>query len=436
MSNKFKWAPVAAALMVVLSPTSWAQSLEQAVASALDSHPDVRAAFSRFKARAAEVDVAKAGYLPSLNATAGYGYERTQGEDSSSRTELDRRELGVSLRQMLFDGFATSSEVNRTEAERDAEQLALLATAEDMALGVSDVYLKLLAAQQLEQLAKENLEAHLTIHSQIRQRTESGVGSASDLSQINSRLALARSNLVAAVNNRVDVEAQFMRQVNAAPEALVLPVPDADLLPKDLPSALEIARTSNPVLKSAARDIEAAQAQRERAKANNYPELALEVGSNWDNNVDGIEGANDNLQAMLRLRYNLFAGGADRARTEAAAWRVTEAQEINARAHRQLDEGTRLAWSAYELIGEQIAFLRDHVSSAVATRNAYQKQFDLGKRGLLDLLDAENELFEARRSYVSGERDLLLAQYRLLNATGQLLASLRVELPAEYKGQP
>lgn len=423
---------LASALLTLFSATTAAQSLEEAVAMALDSHPDVREAFTNYKAREAEVSIARAGYLPTLDANAGYGYEKTK-TDNGANNELDRRELGISLSQMLFDGFATSSEVERTSAERDAERFALLAKADEVALTVADLYTQLLASQQLEQMARDNLETHQQIQQQIRKRTEAGIASTSDLSQINARLALARSNMVAAVNNRVDYETRFLAVVNEPAKALVLPQPDRSMLPATLDEALTIGRDNHPALKSASLDIAAAKAARERASSNNYPKLSLELGQTWDDNIDGIEGANEDTQAMLRLRYNLFAGGADRARAEAAAQQMGSAEEINSRAHRQLDEGIRLAWSGYELVGEQLNYLREHVEAAMATRNAYQKQFDLGKRSLLDLLDAENELFEARRAFISGERDFTLSQYRILNATGRLLASMRVRLPASYQ---
>lgn len=423
---------IATALLSLFSVNAAAQSLEEAVAAALDSNPDVREAFTRYKTREAEVKIARAGYLPSLDANAGYGYEKTK-TDRGANDELARRELGLSLVQPLFEGFATSSEVARTSAERDADRFALLAKADEIALSVSELYSSVLASQQLEQLARENLEAHQMIHDQIRKRTEAGVASTSDLSQINARLALARSNMVAAVNNRIDLESRFLAVVNERPEALELPQPDRSLLPGSLDEALKIGRDNHPGLKSAAMDVEAAKEARERVKSNNYPRLSLELGQKWDNNIDGVKGANEETQAMLRLRYNLFSGGADRARTEAAAQQMGSAEEINSRAHRQLEEGIRLSWAGYELVGEQLNYLREHVESAMATRNAYQKQFDLGKRSLLDLLDAENELFEARRAFVSGERDFTLSQYRILNATGRLLQSMHVRLPASYQ---
>ena len=135
----------------------YAQSLEQTVALALDTHPDIGQAFARFKSKEEDVNRALAGYLPTIDITVGYGYEYTDSPSNrridlgfdDGKTELGRGEFGVSLRQMLFDGMFTSSEVKRTKFEASAEQWLLISTAEDLALSVSQAYLNYLKSQQL-----------------------------------------------------------------------------------------------------------------------------------------------------------------------------------------------------------------------------------------------------------------------------------------------
>ncbi|MCL6417465.1 TolC family outer membrane protein [Aestuariirhabdus sp. Z084] len=420
-----------------MSLPAWAQSLEEAVAHTLDTNPEIRVVFNRFKARQEQVAQARGGYLPSLDVDAGVGPEynntpgfRATGEDGVNET---RQEFGISLRQMLFDGFETSYNVDRTTAETEAEQYSLLAEAENKALQVSEVYLQVLEAQQLFELSERNLKTHLEIHKQIRQRTESGLGSASDLSQINARVALARSNLIAARNNQVDAETSFFRVVGQRAQALVQPVADQTMLPESEEAAIIQGVEFNPTLLSARKDIDAAHAQHDGSRSNFYPEFTFEVQGRSDNDIDGIEGYNEQLAAMIRMRYNLFNGGRDSARVRETAYQINEAKEVNDRAYRQLEEGIGLSWSAYEFIAEQMTYLKQHVEAAFATREAYKKQFKLGKRSLLDLLDTENELFEARRSFVVAETEFVISQYRLLNASGQLLSSLRVQAPPKWQ---
>lgn len=75
------------------------------------------------------------------------------------------------------------------------------------------------------------------------------------------------------------------------------------------------------------------------------------------------------------------------------------------------------------------------MEAAKETQTAYVQQFNLGQRSLLDLLDTENELFEARKDYLRAEYDETLARYRVLNATGRLLDSLRVTRPESWRGE-
>ena len=429
----------------------YAQSLEQTVALALDTHPDIGQAFARFKSKEEDVNRALAGYLPTIDITVGYGYEYTDSPSNrridlgfdDGKTELGRGEFGVSLRQMLFDGMFTSSEVKRTKFEASAEQWLLISTAEDLALSVSQAYLNYLKSQQLVVLSEKIVESHQEIYSQIKERTDSGLGSIADLSQVTGRLARAQSNLISARNNYRDAEAEFISLTNITPDDLVMPVPDADMLPRDNTSGLILAIERHPIIKSARQDINAARAFGDSVKANYYPKLSLELGANTDNDMAGESGFNrlgpnvgghrNDLTVMLRMRYNLYSGGKDVALERGAAYKTVEAKEINFRAHRQVTESFGLAWNAYEMLGLQKQFIQQHVVTSKETQKAYQQQFSLGQRNLLDLLDTENELFQARKDYLDANFDELSARYRLLNVTGQLLESLRVTRSDEWQ---
>jgi len=427
-----------------------AQSLEEAVAEALHSHPDIRQSFARFKSKEEEVNRASSGYFPTIDLTAGYGYEYTdtpanRRSSADSETELARGEFGISIKQILFDGLYTSNEVDRTMFEASAEQWTLIADAEDLALQVSKAYLNFIKTDALIKLSEKNIASHQDIYSQIKERTDSGLGSIADLSQVTGRLARAQSNMVSARNNHRDARTQFIRLTNSQPENLVLPVPDADMLPKDSSEGLNLAIKHHPVIKSAKQDINAARSFKSAVKSNYYPKLSLELAANSDNDIAGESGINtlgtdvgghrNDATAMLRLRYNFYSGGKDIANERSAAYKVSEAQEINYSAHRQVTESYGLAWNAFEMLGLQKKYIKQHIIASKDTQLAYKQQFDIGQRNLLDLLDTENELFQARKDYLDASFNELSARYRLLNATGQLLASLRVTRSSAWKGE-
>ena len=430
-----------------------AQSLEQAVATALDSHPDIRQSFARFKSKEEDVNRASAGYFPTIYLTAGYGYEYTDTpgnrrnavEGDDGRTELTRGEFGISIRQMLFDGMFTSNEIERTKFEASAEQWTLIANAEDLALQVSKAYLNVIKTEELIKLSEKNIASHQSIYDQIKERTDSGLGSIADLSQVTGRLSRAQSNMISARNNNLDAKSQFIRLTNTQPKELILPVPDADMLPKDNESGLSLAIENHPVIRSAQQDISAARSFKSSVNASYYPTLSLEVDANSDNDVTGESGINrfgpnvgghrNDATVMLRLRYNLYSGGKDIANERSAAYKVSEAQEINYSAHRQVTESYGLAWNAFEMLALQKSYIKKHIITAKETQVVYKQQFDIGQRSLLDLLDTENELFQARKDYLDAEFNELSARYRLLNVTGQLLDSLRVTRSSAWEGE-
>lgn len=430
-----------------------AQSLEQAVAFTFDTHPELRAAFTRFKVSEKQIAQAKSGYLPTVDLTAGIGYEYTDspstrrqaGVNRNDTAELKRREIGLSLKQELFSGFHTRSEVERTRYGARAEQWRLYGIAEDLALEVSKVYIDLIKVQQLVTLAEKNLASHQEIYDQIKQRTDSGFSSSADLSQINGRLAKAHSNLIAAKNNYLDSQVTFYRVIEQRPDNLVIPFPDAELLPKNEAEGVEVALKNHPVIKSSMDDIKAARAQYKTAKSNYYPKVSFEVNANFNDNLDGedgntltafdVGGRNNELVAMLRVSYNLFSGGKHDAYSKETAYKINEAKELNSNVHREVTEGFILSWNAFEQLNLQKKYIKMHVVASKNTQSDYKEQFKVGQRSLLDLLDTENELYQARRDFLDAEFNEISAQYRILHAMGLLVDGLRVTRPSTWLGE-
>lgn len=421
-------------LLLVLTNTVIAQAQENGLADVvretLSSNPDVAEARDRWLARREEVREAEGGFLPSVDLNAGVGYEYTDSPSTrvvnDGSNELSRQELGLNVRQMLFDGWGTRSEVDRQQARTDSAAARLLAVGEATAMRATEAYVGLSLNRDLEDISTESLAIHRRIQQQIRLRSNAGVGSRADYDQVESRVALAEADLVAAEVNLLDAETTFRRVVGSAPrqKGYAPAKIEPGALPPTLQAALDIANENNPVLDTAAADIEAARAQHEAAKQFDYPRFDLELGGNVNDDIDGTEGYVNDLSAMLRVRYNLYRGGSDAARKRATAYNINEAEDVRDRSRRQLEESVRLAWAAFEATGAQLPLLERRVKAALATRDAYAKQFKIGQRTLLDLLNSEQEVLRARQSVVETRSDRLLAQYRVLEAMGALVDHL------------
>jgi adhesin transport system outer membrane protein len=417
-----------------------AVELGQVVAQAVLSNPEIKSVMNARNAIYEEINQAKAGFYPRIDIAAGIGYEWTDTV-SIDDVELKRREASISLDQMLFDGFLTDSEVDRQSARLESRNHRLREVSEEVALETARAYLEVLKRRELLNQAKETLYNHVRVYDQIKRRTESGLGSRASSDQATGRLALAEVNVLTAENNVLDAEANFQRVTGEkAPEIMEYPVLADGVLPPTSDAAAQRALENHPTMLLAAADVEAARAQYESARSLMYPTLNFEVDRNWNHNIDGVEGDNEDLTAMFRMRYNLYNGGADKARIRQTHHQINEAREIQNDAHRQTLESIELSWNAHEILKRQLGHLEQHVNSTEETRDAYFKQFSIGQRSLLDLLDTENEVFSSKNAYIEAKYDMLIAQYRLLNGTGEILDVLEVDVAplasTEFSDQP
>ena len=220
--------------------------------------------------------------------------------------------------------------------------------------------------------------------------------------------------------------AEFYRVVGEYPQSLVVPLA-VDGVPGTLEQALELALSNNPGLKAVEAELEASIAGRKQAKGSFYPRFDLEVGATRNDDLDGSEGANDDESAVVRMTYNIYRGGADRARLNEAEAREFAVREGVRSSKRAVEEDVTLIWNELQDILIRLEYLDAHVRSTKEVLSVYREQLSLGKRTLLDLLDVQNELLRAQIAKVSGEYIALLARYRVLASTGQLLATLEID---------
>lgn len=419
-------------LVMAVSVAAQAETLPEAMQSALQVHPEIQAASNARLSAEEELKAAKGGYLPRIDLLGGYGRENTDSPSTRGNTHheetLTRGESSLRLQQMIFDGFATPAEVGRHRATVNARAYELLSSSERTGLRVSEVYLDLLMRRALVQLAEDNLRSHERIFDQINLRSQRGVGRMADLDQADARLAQARNNLLTERTNLADAEVNYYSIVAKLPENLS--VPNAvNGLPGSLAEARALMLQTSPILSSAQSDVEAAEQQYRAGKAAFYPRFDAELSRNADNNLDGARGHSNEWRAMLNMRYNLFAGGSDKASLQSKAYQVNQAMDIRNNALRVLNEELGLAWNAMDNAREQLPIAQQYVERSSRVRESYQQQFTLGERTLLDLLDSENELFTASRRLEEVRFAERFSQYRIQAALGVLLKNHGVVAP-------
>jgi adhesin transport system outer membrane protein len=420
-------------LALAVSVAAHGQTLTEAMQSAIEAHPEIQAGINSRLSVEEQMKAAKGGYLPQVDLLAGYGRESTDSPSTRGSTHnsetLTRGESSLRLQQMLFDGFATSSEVGRQRATVNARAYELLGTSERTGLTVAQVYLEVLKRQEMVRLAEDNLHSHERIYDQISLRSQRGVGRMADLDQAEARLAQARNNLITEQTNLADAQVNYFSAVGRDASELSLPQSLLASLPESLPAAREEMLQNNPFLSSAEADVQASEQQYEASKSTFYPRFDAELSRSMDNNLDGTAGHSNEWRAMVNMRYNLFAGGSNKADLQSKAHQVNQAMDIRNNALRVLNEDLGLAWNALQNARQQLPIAQQYVDYSSRVRESYQKQFGLGDRTLLDLLDSENELFTAARRLEEVRFTELFTQYRIKATMGSLLKSQGVVAP-------
>jgi adhesin transport system outer membrane protein len=422
---------LALALVAAGCATAWAQpagneALRAAAQKAITGNPEVTARFNAFRAAHNEIDVARGGYFPRLDLSASVGRENDRiSSRNPESASLSRSGVALSLSQMLWDGLATSNEVGRLGHAKLTRYFEFVDASEQTALEAARAYHDVLRFRRLVRLAEDNYVQHKYAFDQIQSRVRAGVGRGVDLEQAGARLALAESNLTTEVANLHDVVERYRRVVGEPPAEQL---PEAAPLSRNAPASqaelLAQVAGRNPAVAAAIENLRAARAQASVRKSAFQPRVEARLRSGTGRNFDGVSDQRRDSSAELVLNWNLFNGGSDQARVRQAADLLSAAADQRDKACRDARQTGSIAFNDTRKLAEQLVYLDRNVLAIEKARDAYRQQFDIGQRSLLDLLNSENELYTARRSYANAEADLNIAWLRSHAAAGSLVAAL------------
>lgn len=417
-------------LFLGMNTTLAAVSAKDVALKAIESNPDIQARWYAFQSSGFDVKEARSSYLPSIDLSARTGKQKRDYDD---RGNYDVNQLEISLTQMLFDGFRTRHDVARLNSARQVRFFELLGTIDDTTLEVMKAVEDVLRYRELLELAQKNYQKHLVVEKQIADRVHQGVARRTDLDQVSGRVALAESNILTESANLHDVTARYLRIVGDFPaEDLLSPVLRYPVLLNTVPDVLYAAYQGNASFHASIKNIASIQSSVKKEKSGYFPRLELRARHGTQQNVGVFDDRTDpddfgdDSAIELALTYNLYKGGANRAAVRRSLSEVSKAKSERDQVCVNLRQTVQISHNDTKRIAEQLVSLQQHRDSINKVRKAYAEQFKIGQRTLLDVLDAENEYFQASRSRVNAEHDLTLAHTRLLAATGELLPALSI----------
>ena len=429
-------------LLLLLLPFSlMALTMEEMVQETLDKNPNMQKDIGNYRAVKYDLDKAESGWKPNVDFRADVGYEHTdknyeQNNALDATSDLVRNSASLVATENLFEGFATEYDIKEQKSRILSSRFNTLQNANALALRSSEVYIEVLRQKSLLDLFEENVNSHERIYGLIREKTEAGSGRRSDVEQSEGRLALAYSNYIAQVNNYQDAIVNFERVYGEALTSSSLELPLAPSLPADTYSDLwTIAQQYNPTLLLERANIQVQEARYTKDKGNYYPSVDLELAAARDENVQGYEGTNTNARGMLKLYYNLYRGGSDEAiRLQNLEYITVQKESFNEQ-QRAVREKLKLAWLTHQITFRQIRCIRMHVEYAKKTAESYAQEYQLGRRSIVDLLNAELEYNDARKQLKNAQSDVLFARFRILEAIGLLNYALATNVEGKIDAE-
>lgn len=429
---------IALALLMSVSPTAVsALSLREAVSVTLDSNPQIGAAIENREAIEFELRQARGLYMPRLDFETSVGSRRLEspqrvgaGYQNDTRN-LMPAEAGLVATWKLFDGFGRDAEVERQASRVDGASFRVLERSEFLALEVAREYFEIMLQERIVGLAQQNVRFHEGISGRIRENVNNGSLTDADLKQGEERLLAARARLVEARQELAAGKVRFLRLVGMPFAKPTQPSALGNRLPRTIDAAMGVAVKNNPRLKMANADIDAAGALIKASRSRMYPELFLEGRARGGHDLDGSPGRTNDLQARAVMRWNLFNGGIDQANIQEQTRRFAEAQQFRDQTLREIQESVRLSWDRRDKQVELSGVLARQVEAGNRVVAAYDEQFQVGRRSLLDLLDAQNTRYNSQVLLETSRTSAVYSEYRIMASTGQLVATLGLKPPAQ-----
>lgn len=415
-----------AMLLFSAVPGASAQSLEEELTRALQAHPAIEAVRDDLDVADEAIGEAFSDYLPDLDILADGGYEVTDspGRRRANDPEFEafRRRAGATLNQTLFDGLRREGGLRTARLNKTIASLTVDDTVQQILLRGAEAYHNVLRNSRLVELSEANVQ---TIREKLRlesERVQRGGGLKVDELLAQTRLQIAREQLVAFQGDLIDSNSVYVDVFDRLPEvsAMQEPIPPLELLPRDMETAVDIATGDRPSVLINDRLVDVADEQRTIARSDWYPKVDLVGAANWENDFDGTPGERRDFSVILQISWKIFDGLARPSRTAQAAAAYASSLDRLAFSKRQAAERARITFNELLNARDRVTLLEEAVDLARQVFAARSRLREAGRESAINLLDAELELFLARINLTNAVYDSRIAAYRVLEATGQL----------------
>ncbi len=431
--SRFLVYTLTGALGLALCNHAQAETLREAVLTALANHPSVDIAKAQKDIASEEENEQYSNLFPyvSANATGGRIF---QNNATSRGTTTSRGEAyswlwegGGSVTQPIFDGFETYDRIKAAKSRENAADLTLTDAREGLALRAAQAYYNVMRAKEAHAKAASYREKIADYVSRIDSMVESGAGDDTESAQaknIQSQL----DNTVAEMEGQVKLAlADYNEVVGQLPVGDLKDTDDAaPALFKDVTDAVGYGTQNHPLVLSAQKTMDAEDKEVSAEKGTLLPDLSGELSYLKRDQKEDIGGEFVDGRAVMHLNWGFATGGADLARIRKAKAERSEALARIAQTKRNVERDIRRAYAEYETAEKQKELSTKRADVTKNLFDTYEKQFEASKVRILQVMQAENQVFTTQLEQINADYRVKLAEYNVLASAGRLLDVLNV----------
>jgi outer membrane protein len=407
-------------------------TMNTALVQAYQNNPQLNAQRAATRAVDENVAIALGGYRPRVSGTASYTHSYLESLTRAGPTvicnppgarncgSVGATTYGITATQTLFNGFQTGNRTRQAEAQVFAARETLRTTEQSVLLNAVTAYMNLLRDSAILELQRSNVTVLEATLRQTRDRFNVGEVTRTDVAQAESRLAGGRSQLLTAESNYITSRANYRQVIGVEPGRLVAAMPVDRLSPRNLAGALARARTEHPTISAAAYNVDVAQYQVKVAEGALYPTATLQGQANRIQGSTQQLNTAQSFQAAVtaQLSVPLYQGGGEYATIRQAKETLGQRRLDLDTARDQVQQNVTQSWGQLEAAKAQIEATEAQVAAAEIALNGVREEARVGQRTTLDVLNAQQDLVNARVSLVTAQRDRVVASYTVLAAVG------------------
>jgi len=411
-------------------------ALNTALIQAYHNNPQLNAQRAATRAVDENVGIALGGYRPRVTATGSLIEQHLEsltknppGNTCNNPAAPVRNcgnatigSYGITATQTLYNGFQTGNRTRQAESQVFAARETLRSTEQTVLLNAVTAYMNLLRDSAILELQRSNVTVLETTLRQTRDRFNVGEVTRTDVAQAESRLAAGRSSLLTAESNYITSRAAYRQVIGVEPGRLVAAMPVDRLSPRNLAGALARGRTEHPSITAATYNVDVAAYQVKIAEGALYPTLTLQgAASKTHGSTNNFTTASTFVaSATAQLSVPIYQGGGEYATIRQAKETLGQRRLDLDTARDQVQATVTQAWGQLQAAKAQIESTQAQVAAAEIALNGVREEARVGQRTTLDVLNAQQDLVNARVSLVTAQRDRVVASYTVLAAVGSL----------------